>query len=87
MSRNPFGWDLPPGVTQRMIDDAAGGNDEDVMPDDVYELIDKLPVEEIERILAWATELRGTAYAEGYAAGQADEAMAAEYKQQKENPK
>lgn len=24
MTRNPFGWDLPPGVTQRHIDEAAG---------------------------------------------------------------
>jgi hypothetical protein len=24
MSRNVFGWDLPPGVTQRMIDDQFG---------------------------------------------------------------
>jgi hypothetical protein len=24
MSRRPFGWDLPPGVTHRMIDEAAG---------------------------------------------------------------
>jgi hypothetical protein len=24
MSRSPFGWDLPPGVTSRMIDEAAG---------------------------------------------------------------
>lgn len=23
-SRNPFGWDLPPGVTNKMIDDAFG---------------------------------------------------------------
>jgi len=26
-SRNVFGWDLPPGVTQRMIDESVGGND------------------------------------------------------------
>jgi hypothetical protein len=24
MSRHLFGWDLPPGVSQRMIDEAAG---------------------------------------------------------------
>lgn len=24
MTRSIFGWDLPPGVTQRMIDEAAG---------------------------------------------------------------
>lgn len=29
MSRHPFGWDLPPGVTQRQIDEAAGGYDEE----------------------------------------------------------
>lgn len=27
-----FGWDLPPGVTQRMIDQAAGGYDEPPEP-------------------------------------------------------
>jgi len=27
MSRNPFGWSLSPGVTQRMIDDAYGGDE------------------------------------------------------------
>jgi len=26
-SRNVFGWDLPPGVTQRMIDESVGGDD------------------------------------------------------------
>lgn len=25
MSRFPFGWDLPPGVTDRMIDEASPG--------------------------------------------------------------
>jgi hypothetical protein len=29
MSRSVFGWSLPPGVTDRMIDEAAGGYDED----------------------------------------------------------
>ncbi len=24
--RNPFGWSLPPGVTDRMIDEAAGSD-------------------------------------------------------------
>lgn len=28
MSRGVFGWDLPPGVTQKMIDDAFGGDEE-----------------------------------------------------------
>lgn len=28
MTRHPFGWDLPPGVTQRMIDEAAGDGNE-----------------------------------------------------------
>lgn len=27
--RHTFGWDLPPGVTNRMIDEAAGAFDED----------------------------------------------------------
>jgi hypothetical protein len=28
MSRSPFGWSLPPGVTTRMIDDAVGGDEQ-----------------------------------------------------------
>lgn len=87
MSRNPFGWDLPPGVTQRMIDDAAGGADDDIIPDDIYALIDDLPIANVERILNWLTEMRGAAYGEGYNAGRADEAMANEWKREKENPK
>ena len=27
MSRHPFGWDLPPGCTQRHIDEAFGGDE------------------------------------------------------------
>ena len=27
MVRHPFGWDLPPGVTQRHIDEAFGGDE------------------------------------------------------------
>ena len=27
MTKHPFGWDLPPGVTQRMIDESVGGDD------------------------------------------------------------
>jgi hypothetical protein len=29
MSRSPLGWSLPPGVTDRMIDEAAGAFDDD----------------------------------------------------------
>lgn len=28
IGNSPFGWDLPPGVTQKMIDDHFGGDDE-----------------------------------------------------------
>lgn len=28
MSRNPFGWSLPPGVTDRMIEEAMGGDED-----------------------------------------------------------
>ena len=28
MPRNPFGWSLPPGVTQRHIDEAIGDDDD-----------------------------------------------------------
>lgn len=38
MGRHTFGWSLPPGVTDRMIDEAAGG-DEDTSPENTaYEL-------------------------------------------------
>ncbi len=29
MSKLDFGWELPPGVTHQMIEDAVGGDDED----------------------------------------------------------
>ena len=34
MSRSPFGWSLPPGVTDRMIDEAAGAFDDDMFDGD-----------------------------------------------------
>lgn len=30
MSRNPFGWELPPGVSHSDIDRAVGGDDENI---------------------------------------------------------
>jgi polyhydroxyalkanoate synthesis regulator phasin len=41
-SRNVFGWDLPPGVTQRMIDESVGGDDPTEEMDAIEEEIDAL---------------------------------------------
>jgi hypothetical protein len=41
MTRNVFGWDLPPGVTQRMIDESIGGDEPMDNPVVGYMLIDE----------------------------------------------
>ena len=41
MSRNVFGWDLPPGCTQRHIDEAFGGPDPSPLQQDVLTLLEK----------------------------------------------
>jgi hypothetical protein len=42
MTRNVFGWDLPPGVTQRMIDEAVGADDPTEEINDIEDEIAKL---------------------------------------------
>lgn len=37
MSRHPFGWSLPPGVTDRMIDEASPGYWDEPEPDEERE--------------------------------------------------
>ena len=45
MTRNPFGWDLPPGCTQRHIDEAFGGNDGVTqLQDDILKLLEKADI-------------------------------------------
>lgn len=41
MSRNVFGWDLPPGCTQRMIDEAFGGPDPTELQENVLTLLER----------------------------------------------
>jgi hypothetical protein len=41
MSRNVFGWDLPPGCTHKMIDEAFGGPDPSELQQNVLGLLEK----------------------------------------------
>jgi len=40
MSRSPFGWSYPPGVTQRKIDEQAG-TDPSPLEDAILEVLEK----------------------------------------------
>ena len=40
MTRNIFGWSLPPGVSQRMIDEAYGGGDPSPLEEAVLFLLE-----------------------------------------------
>lgn len=44
MSRSVFGWDLPPGCSQRMIDDAFGGPDPTELQENVLTLLEKAKI-------------------------------------------
>ena len=86
MSRSVFGWSLPPGVTNRMIEEAAGGDPEAEAFFDAYMLqyenindgtqgIDTI----MEKMCEWVWEQMGASYTRGYKQGQSDEAMAQEF--------
>jgi len=60
-SRNVFGWDLPPGVTQRMIDESVGGDDPSEEMDAIEQEINELEkrIEElVVKIEIFKTKLR-----------------------------
>lgn len=68
-----FGWDLPPGVSAR---DLPGNqqSDAEAFYDALYEQFPATMADaDKERIADWVWERINTAYADGYAQGQADE--------------
>jgi len=82
MSRNIFGWDLPPGVS---TSDLPGNRPEDAAIeaayDEAYELISKAGLldvdeEKVDEIAELIVKAMGDAYSKGYAASRADEAEA-----------
>jgi predicted transcriptional regulator len=55
-NRNVFGWDLPPGVTQRMIDESYGFADPSEEIDELETEIEKT-VEQIHKLNKYLTTL------------------------------
>lgn len=77
-----FGWSLPPGCSQRDIDEAFGGGDEasafaETMLEKCADLIN-LDEAIADRIIDYAWKQFCSAYQTGYANGQADANYAAE---------
>jgi hypothetical protein len=46
MARSPFGWSLPPGCTQRQIDEAFGDEGVTKLQDDIFELLERADIAE-----------------------------------------
>lgn len=46
MARSVFGWDLPPGCTQRMIDDQCGDDGVTALQDKILELLEAADIAE-----------------------------------------
>jgi hypothetical protein len=81
-----FGWDLPPGVTHSMIEEAAGGDAKaEAQADEIYKLLlnagidtDMLDGSTGTRLIEDLQKLMGSAYTEGYDQGRGDEREALE---------
>lgn len=74
-----FGWDLPPGCTQRHIDEAFGGDPHaEAFFDAMFEQFPAghLTDEQMESLAAWAWAQVSKAYGNGYAQAQTDTALA-----------
>jgi hypothetical protein len=91
MSRNPFGWDLPPGVTNRMIEEAAGGDPEAEAFFDAFQTeyenindgtqgIDTI----MEKMGDWVWTQICNSYTRGYKQGQSDELYAQQMKTERD---
>jgi hypothetical protein len=52
--KSPFGWNLPPGVTNRMIEDAFGGGDPSELQESVLGLLEdaEIDTETCDKIMA-----------------------------------
>lgn len=85
MSRSPFGWDLPPGVsTSDLPGNSQAEQEAEAFADAVYELLGEYAANDdvfAEKIIDWANKLRSDAYTDGYRQGIADEQMAQEHKE------
>lgn len=89
-----FGWSLPPGVTNRMIEEAAGGDPEaEAFEVAFYEeferIFGKAFVENdeagfIDQLSQWVWKQLGNAYQRGYKQGQDDELFAQHMKTEKD---
>jgi hypothetical protein len=80
MSRNIFGWDLPPGVSTRDIENAVGGDsDAEAFYDSIYDEMVEITDEALkEKLAAWAWERVSKAWGDGYQQGVADSKEALE---------
>jgi hypothetical protein len=79
MGRSVFGWSLPPGCTNRHIEEAMGGNAElEAFHDEVFELpeLASLTDEQKNRVAEHFGALISNARAQGYAEANADNALA-----------
>lgn len=68
-----FGWDLPPGVTNRMIEEQAGDPEAEAMADAIYGALAKAEFEtndsRAENACDFLMEIVGSAYKKGYDQG------------------
>ena len=78
MSRNIFGWDLPPGVTTSMLPGNTKEEQEaEALHDKLYDGLCKLVSDEpSDELIEYIYKQIGEAYHLGYAQGMADEAEA-----------
>lgn len=82
MGRSVFGWSLPPGCTNRHIEEAMGGNAElEAFYDEVFELpeLQGLTDEQKVRVAEHFGALISNARAQGYAEANADTALARDF--------
>jgi hypothetical protein len=88
MSRNIFGWDLPPGCS---ANDLPGNRPEDQASEAFYDAFYEAELDirtanpsmgddYVEALAAWVYAQTGKSFGDGYAQGAADERTAAEYK-------
>jgi hypothetical protein len=79
MGRSVFGWSLPPGCTNRHIEEAMGGNAElEAFYDEVFDLpeLASLTDEQKNRVAEHFGALISNARAQGYAEANEDNALA-----------
>lgn len=83
MSKNVFGWDLPPGVTQRMIDESAGADEEQeelemILSTKLDELGIKTDEGQLAEFSSWFLKKINDSFKIGVEEARAEDAMAKE---------